>query len=100
MSNDDLTHDPEAHARLLGIINMLKLPPLQWPDGTSRRRLVEIEVEPDRWVPVDGVVVEAGTITFWSGTNGTRREYVRPAGFCPRWRADQDVRDMPPRYAG
>jgi len=96
----DTTHDPDAHARLMGVINMLKLPPLVWPDGRTRRRLIEIEVEPGRWVPVDGLVVEAGVVTFWSGTNGSRREYTRPAGSCPNWRADEDIRDAPPSYVG
>lgn len=85
--------DSEDDARLCGILAMLALPSLHAPDGSTRRRVVEIEIVAGSWVPVDGVSISAGELTFFYGENGTRAEWVfLRAERVPAWRVDHAER--------
>lgn len=88
---DLLEENEEQWSRLSGLLAMLALPALRMPDGTHRRRLVEIRLASGKWVPIDGVFVEAHRITFHYGTNGTRVQYpyLRSDGI-PQWRSPKD----------
>jgi hypothetical protein len=82
-----LEEDPEAWARLSGLMATLALPPLRHFDGSSRKPSVEIEITPGVWALVDALAIESNRLLFWYGENGTRREYVFPkAAGIPRWR--------------
>lgn len=88
MTNQELAGvNPEAHARLMGIMSQLGLPAMRYPDGSDRRIVVEIQIARGRWAQVHGVSVESDEITFWSGHNGTRAEYkFTQSEGCPPWR--------------
>lgn len=85
-----LDTDVEAWSRLSGLLAMLALPPVRCDDGRYQRRLIEIEIAPgsDKWTAIDGLTIEPTRLIFYTGMNGTRRQwvFVRPEG-VPRWRA-------------
>lgn len=92
--------DTENEARLMGLMRMLSLPLVRAPDGTMRRRVVEIEIDDGTWQRVEGVVVESGELTFYSGSNGKRTEWIfAPDENVPRWRVDHGVARAEP-YLG
>lgn len=87
----------ENAARLAGLLAMLALPMLRTLDGRERRRDIEIEVSPGKWARIEGASIEAARLIFWSGSNGTRQQFVfRASEGCPRWRADRPE----PHYFG
>jgi len=88
-----IEEDVEAWARLQGLLAMLALPPMREDDGVVRRILVEIEVSPNKWVPIEGVTIEPHRLIFHYGTNGTRVQYpyAREDGI-PRWRTPRAKR--------
>lgn len=85
--------DSEAHARLLGLMAVLGLPPVRCIDGTTKKPLVEVEVCPGEWRPVETVYVDGGAVELAFGKNGSSRVYRFDASDCPSWR-------MPSRKVG
>lgn len=87
--SDLLDKDVEGWARLSGLLAVLGLPPTRLPDGTYRRRPIEIEIKPnsDRWMLIDGISIEHHRILCWWGANGSRvvYEYLRGEQM-PLWR--------------
>ena len=81
-----LAHDPENWSRTMGLIAVLSLPARTMPNRTQAKPVVQIEVQPDEWLPVDTVVIDSDAIVFLHGTNGTRREHRFEHDRCPRWR--------------
>lgn len=88
--------DRENQARLLGLLSQLALPMMRSHDGgPERRRKIEIEVSPDRWVEIHGVAIESHRLIMWSGLNGTRIQYTFDvADGCPRWRIEKQERGI------
>ena len=79
--------DPEQTARLLGLMSQLGLPPRVGADGKTRRVLVEVEVAPGVWSPVDSAALDDERLVLSYGTNGRRREWkFRRGEPVPRWR--------------
>jgi hypothetical protein len=78
--------ESEAQARLMGLCAVLRLPPLCCEDGRERRPLIEIEVAPDTWRPIETFAFDDGAVVFLFGKNGTTRSYRFPIEECPSWR--------------
>lgn len=77
----------ENEARLKGLFAVLALPARRAADGSFRRPMVEVEVAPGTWSPIDSISVESERLTFSYGSNGTRVEYVFDRKeSVPRWR--------------
>lgn len=79
--------DSEAHARLLGLMAVLALPPVRCDEGTTTKRpLVEIEVHTGVWRPVETIIVLDTLIVLSFGKNGSTRTYRFLTADCPAWR--------------
>lgn len=76
----------ERDARLRGLVAVLRLPPLRMPDGSQRRRLVELEVVPGVWRAVSTLALEGDTVTLLDARAGVVHEYRFRAGRLPPWR--------------
>lgn len=85
-----LMDQEENEARLLGLLSQLALPMLRTSDGRERRKLIEVEVAPGRWVEIHGASIEPTRLVLWSGNNGTRVAYeFHHSEGCPRWRTEK-----------
>lgn len=94
--------DIEGWARLQGLLAMVALPPIHTDHGRFRRRVIEIEVEPDsdRWVEIEGVAVEMHRIICWTGHNGSTQQWIYPRGAAiPRWRTPENFYPVRNRMA-
>lgn len=94
-----LADSPEGWARLQGLFAMLALPPINAGLGMVRRRIVEVEVSPNRWVPIEGAALELHRLVVWTGSNGSRQQYefLRAEG-VPRWRMPDSERGGPSEH--
>ncbi len=82
--------EDENSARLRGLLAVCALPMVRCDDGRERRRLIEVEVSPGKWVEIHGVTIEAHRLIVWSGGNGTRQQFeFRSSEGCPAWRIDK-----------
>jgi hypothetical protein len=89
-----LTDDPEIWASIQGLFAMLALPPIRVGDGTYRRRIIEAEVTPGRWVEIDGASIDIQRLIVWTGTNGSTVQHVFPRGGpMPKWRMPDSHRN-------
>lgn len=77
----------EQEARLRGICSALALPEVRCPDGSWRKRCVEVEIGPDRWHRVDAICIDADGVALLDGA--TSFWFPNREGL-PRWRVDHD----------
>lgn len=84
-------HRQEQEARLRGLLSIMSLPEVRRPDGTMRRRLVEVETIVG-WVAVEAITIDEDGMAIM-GCNGVSFHFVASDG-VPRWRVDHDV-EMP-----
>lgn len=81
-----LASDPEAWARLSGVMAILALPHVAHADRTTRAQLIEIEVQHNVWEHVDRVTITPEAIIFAHGVNGHTKRWPFSFGDIPRWR--------------
>ncbi len=88
-----LEDDAEGWARLQGLFAQLSLPPIRMDDGNYRRRVVEVEVAPGKWVPIAGASIDHVRLIVWTGNNGSTVQYAFPRGErVPDWRVEKQPR--------
>lgn len=81
-------HRQEQEARLRGLCAVLGLPEVRQPDGSMRRRLVEVNVG-EAWVSITGLAIDADGMHVF-GVDGQSYRFIAREG-VPPWRMDHGV---------
>lgn len=90
----DSSDELEQHARLAGLLAILRLPPVFGPNRVERVRVVEVEVSPDVWEELRALDMDDERITYYTRGSLTPcgTTFVRARDKTPRWRVDHGLR--------